>query len=140
MRSDALSEDGQERRQDEQGKATGGQDHDRTGDPHRVDEALGEDGQCPHGGRNGERAEEHGVSCGLPHGDQCRLDRALPAKLLTKAGHDEQAEVDGETQSESDDQIEGKDRQRQSHDHQTHDAQGDRDGEYRTEQRHGGGP
>ena len=73
------------------------------------------------------------------HGGQCGLDRALPAELLTEAGHDEQAEVDGETQSEGDDQVEGKDRQRQSHDDQTHDAQGDGDGEHRTEQRHGGG-
>ena len=135
-RCDAVPVDRQKRRQDEQREDTSREDDDGTGDPHGVDEALGEDGERRHGGRDGERAEEHRPACGPPHDGQGGLGRALPVELLTESRDDQEAEVDREAQAEGDDQVEGEDRQRQGHHDQAHDTQRHGDGEHGADEGH----
>ena len=135
-----LPEHGQDRRQDEQGERTSGQDDDRAGDPHRVDEALGEDGQCGQRRGDGERAEQDGVTRSPTDRGQGGLDRNTSSELFAEAGDDEEAEVDRQADPESDDQVEREDRERDHHQRETHDAEGDGNGEHGSDQRHRGGP
>ena len=48
------AEHGEDRRQDEEGEGAGGQHDDGAGNTHRVDEALGKDGQGGEGGGDGQ--------------------------------------------------------------------------------------
>ena len=132
---DALSGADKDRGQDEESEGTGSQHDDGTGHSHGVHEALGEDGKGCHRRRDRDRAEQHGVASGAADCRQSLLDRAVSPVLLTKARHDEEAEVDGEPQPEGDHEVEGEDRKWQDEDHEAHDAQGDGDGEQGADKR-----
>ena len=67
-------------------------------------------------------------------------DRSTLADFLTEAGDDQEAEVDRQPDPEGDDQVEGKDGQRDHYQGQAHDTEGHGDGEHRSDQRHRRGP
>ena len=58
----------------------------------------------------------------------------------TKSRHDEEAEVDRQTEPERDHQVEGEDRQRQGHADKAYDTQRHGNGEHRGLKRHGSRP
>ena len=133
--SDPLPEHGQDRRQDQEGEGPCSQDDDRSGDSHRVDEPLGEDGQGGQCCGNGQRAEQDGVAGGPSDRGQGDVGRHTLSELLTEAGDDQQAEVDRQPDPEGDDQVEGEGGEGDHHQGQAHDAEGHGNGEHRADQR-----
>ena len=80
------------------------------------------------------------MTCGSTDRGQGGVDRSASGELLPEAGDDEEAEVHRQADPERDHQVEGEDGQRDQHQGEAHDAQGDGDGEHRPDQWYRRGP
>ncbi len=58
-----LAQEGEDGGEDRQGDERGGKRDERAADPHRIEEALGEDGQRRQGARDRDRRVGHGPAC-----------------------------------------------------------------------------
>ena len=133
---DPLAEQGQQRGHEQQRADGGKEGSDRAARADRVEEALGQDRQRRHRGRDGEAGEDHGAPGGLDHASVRLAAGAVARQLLAVAGDEQKAVVDRQPQSHRGGYVQGEDGGVDELRHHPQDEEGPADRDHSHQQGH----